>query len=235
MMTQKTALIIRHVPYEGVAGFRAPIEAAGYAVDRIDVSDPRFAQLDLAEPDLLIMMGGPMGVYEHEEHPWIACQLRRLARRLDADRPTLGVCFGAQMMAAALGGEVFAGPDAEVGFHPVWLHAPALAGPLRHLADVPVLHWHGDTFTLPRDVELLASSHLYDHQAFRRGRNVLALQFHAEMGLDPRIEAWIAGGAAAMARAGVSEARLRADHERLGPGAVAAGQAMIAEWLEGLD
>jgi GMP synthase (glutamine-hydrolysing) len=234
-MTQKTALIIRHVPYEGVAGFRDPIEAAGYEVDRIDVADERFSALDLAEPDLLIMMGGPMGVYEQEQYPWISCQLGRLARRLEANRPTLGVCFGAQMMAEAMGGKVFAGHASEVGFHPVALHPGTENGPLRHLAEVPVLHWHGDTFTLPDNVELLASSHLYDHQAFRRGNNILALQFHAEMGLDPRIEAWIEGGQAAMARAGTTEARLRADHDALGPGAVAAGQAMIAEWLAGFD
>ncbi len=231
----KTALIIRHVPYEGVAGFRAPVEAAGYDIDRIDVADARFATLDLAEPDLLIMMGGPMGVYEQDRYPWIACQLARLARRLEAGRPTLGVCFGAQMMAQALGGEVFAGPASEVGFHPVTLHAAALGGPLRHIDGVPMLHWHGDTFTLPDNVELLASTPLYAHQAFRRGNRILALQFHAEMGLDPRIEAWIEDGQAAMARAGIPEARLRADHAALGPGAVAAGQAMIGEWLQGFD
>ena len=139
------------------------------------------------------------------------------------------------MIAAALGGEVFAGPASEVGFHPVTLRPAALAGPLRHIANVPVLHWHGDTFTLPPNAELLASSPLYEHQAFRRGDTILALQFHAEMGLDPRIEDWIDGGQAAMARAGTSEARLRADHDTLGPAAVTAGQAMIAEWLEGFD
>lgn len=232
-MKTKTALIIRHVPYEGVAGFRPPIEAAGYDVDRIDVSDPRFSSLDLTEPELVIMMGGPMGVYEQEKYPWISCQLGRLARRLEADRPTLGVCFGAQMMAAALGGQVFAGPTSEVGFHPVTLHAGAQAGPLRHVSGVPVLHWHGDTFTLPGNVELLASSEHYHHQAFRRGNRILALQFHAEMGLDPRFEAWLEGGEHAMARAGTTAERLRAEHDRLGPGAVAAGQAMIAEWLQG--
>lgn len=230
----KTALIIRHVPYEGVAGFRAPIEAAGYRVDRIDVADPCFSSLDLSAPDLLIMMGGPMGVYEQDRHPWIACQLRRLAQRLEADRPTLGVCFGAQMMAAAMGGQVYAGPVKEVGFHPVRLHATGLQSPLHHLRDVPVLHWHGDTFTLPPGVELLASSHLYEHQAFRRGANILALQFHAEMGLDPRFDAWIDEWPDCVVEAGGDETTLRADHDALGPGAVAAGQAMIADWLSGL-
>jgi len=234
-MAQKTALIIRHVPYEGVAGYRVPIEAAGYHVDRIDVSDAGFSDVDLTAPDLLIMMGGPMGVYEHEAYPWIPCQLRRLAKRLEADRPTLGVCLGSQMVAAALGARVYPGEIKEVGFHPVTVRDVALAGPLRHIAGVPVLHWHGDTFTLPDNVELLASSHHYEHQAFRRGSNILALQFHAEMGLDPRFDAWIEGGLETIAEAGTDEVSLRAAHDALGPGAVSAGQVMIAEWLEGLE
>lgn len=231
-MTTKSALIIRHVPYEGVAGFRTPIEAAGYAVDQIDVADPDFSNVCLRNPDLLIMMGGPMGVYEQGEHPWITCQLRRLAQRIAADRPTLGVCFGAQMIAAAMGAEVYAGPHKEIGFHPVDVHHPE--GLLRHLADVPILHWHGDTFALPEGTELLASSHLYPHQAFRRGPNLLALQFHAEMGLDPRFEAWIEQGEDSLAAAGTSAAALRAAHAEHGGRTVAAGQAMIAEWLGGL-
>ena len=228
----KTALIIRHVPYEGVAGFRDPIEAAGYDVDRIDVADPAFSALDLREPDLLIMMGGPMGVYEQEQHPWIRCQLRRLALRLEADRPTLGVCFGAQMIAAALGGDVYRGHAKEVGFHAV--EVLATDGPLRHVVDVPVLHWHGDTFTLPPQAQLLASSAAYPHQAFCRGANVLALQFHAEMGEDPRFEAWIEQAPDDVAAGGYTPESLRAAHALHGPRAVGAGRAMIAEWLEGL-
>lgn len=230
-MSAKRALIIRHVPYEGVAGYREPIEAAGYEVDRVDVSDPAFSALDLCKPDLLIMMGGPMGVYEQDRHPWIGCQLRRLARRLEADRPTLGVCFGAQMIAAALGAHVYPGPVKEVGFHAVRIHDHALDSPLRHIVDVPILHWHGDTFTLPDNVDLLASSHVYEHQAFRRGRNLLALQFHAEMGLDSRFNAWIEEWPESVLEAGGDETSLRAAHDVLGPAAVQAGQAMIAEWL----
>lgn len=233
-MSSKRALIIRHVPYEGLAGYREPIEAAGYEVDRIDVADPAFSSLDLIEPDLLIMMGGPMGVYEQDIYPWIGCQLRRLTRRLAADRPTLGVCFGAQMIAQALGGEVYAGPRKEVGFHPVTVHDHIADNPLLPIAGQPILHWHGDTFTLPDNVELLASSHVYDHQAFRRGNNILALQFHAEMGLDPRFDDWIEEWPESVIEAGGCEASLRSAHDEHGPAAVAAGQAVIANWLGGL-
>jgi GMP synthase (glutamine-hydrolysing) len=229
----KTALIIRHVPREGVAGFRAPIEAAGYVIDRVDVIDPHFHAVDLVAPDLVVMMGGPMGVYEQERYPWIRCQLRRLAQRLEAERPTLGVCFGAQMMAAALGAKVYAGETKEIGFDPVTIHADD--SPLRHLADVPVLHWHGDTFVLPEGTDLLASSQRYPHQAFRRGPNVLALQFHAEMGEDERFEDWIAQDFDYLTAAGHCADALRAAHAAHGPRAVEAGRAMIAEWLAGLE
>ena len=233
-MAQKKALIIRHVPYEGVAGYHQPIEAAGYDVDRIDVSDAAFSSLDLREPDLLIMMGGPMGVYERDRYPWITCQLRRLALRLDAGRPTLGVCFGAQMMAAALGADVYAGPVKEVGFAPVALNAAGEESPLRHVAGVAMLHWHGDTFPLPEGAELLASTASYAHQAFRRGPELLALQFHAEMGEDPRFEEWLDGADDYVGQAGLTIDQLRGQHDRLGPDAVAAGRAMIAEWLKAL-
>ncbi len=149
--------------------------------------------------------------------------------RLEAGRPTLGVCFGAQMIAAALGARVYPGPAKEVGFHPLTIHDPA--SPLGHLEAVPVLHWHGDTFDLPDGVELLASSPAYPHQAFRRGTNILALQFHAEMGLDPRFDQWVDQWPDALAEAGSSPEAMRADHARCGPGAVTAGRGMIGQWL----
>lgn len=229
----KKALIIRHVPHEGIAGYRQPIEAAGYILDRIDVLDPAFSQVDLRQPDLLIMMGGPMGVYEQTQYPWIGCQLKRLAQRLDYGAPTLGVCFGAQMMAAALGARVYAGPVKEVGFRTL-THIEN-GTPLEHLRNVPILHWHGDSFDRPDNVELLASSDAYDHQAFRRGKNILALQFHAEMGMDPRFDEWLRQWPEAPAEAGLSIEQMQADHAALGPQAVAAGRRMIADWIAGVE
>ncbi|MEG3182233.1 glutamine amidotransferase [Sphingomonas sp. LT1P40] len=230
----KTGLIIRHTPYEGIAGFREPVEAAGYALDRIDVTDPDFHRVNFNTPDLLILMGGPMGVYERREHPWIDCEIDRLASRISLGLPTLGVCLGAQMIAQAMGAKVYPGPVKEVGFSPIELNAAGADSPLRHVAEVPVLHWHGDTFPLPEGVELLASSGKYDHQAFRRGPELLALQFHAEMGEDARFEEWLDGADDYVEQGGLTVAELRAEHDRHGAAAVAAGRAMVAEWLTGL-
>lgn len=230
----KQGLIIRHTPYEGIAGFRAPVEAAGYALDRIDVTDAAFHSVNFNTPDLLILMGGPMGVYERAAYPWIDCELDRLASRISLGLPTLGVCLGAQMIAQAMGAKVFTGPVREVGFAPVTLNAAGMASPLRHVAEVPMLHWHGDTFPLPEGVELLASTPGCAHQAFARGPELLALQFHAEMGEDPRFEEWLEGADDYVAGAGTSIARLREEHAIHGPAAVATGRAMIAAWLEGL-
>jgi GMP synthase (glutamine-hydrolysing) len=230
----KSALVIRHTPYEGIAGFRAPVEAAGYVIDRIDVTDPAFASVDFDEPDLVVRLGGPRGAYEADAHPWLACEIVRLARRIMLDRPTLGVCLGSQIIAAAMGARVYPGPVKEVGFAPVTMNAAGLNSPLRHIVDVPVLHWHGDTFDLPDGVELLASSAKYAHQAFRRGDNLLALQCHPEMGEDPRFEAWLEDEPYIEA-AGLSVAQLREQHAVGGSIAAAAGRRMIADWLDRLD
>jgi GMP synthase (glutamine-hydrolysing) len=226
----KTALVIRHAPEEDIAGFGEPVEAAGYRIGRIDVSDPGFASLDLAGPDLVVLMGGPMAVYQEDRYPWIAGELERLRQRLALGRPTLGVCLGAQLDAAALGAEVCPGPAKEVGYSTLEIRHPLL----RHLEGVPVLHWHGDTFTLPAGAELLASSALYPNQGFRRAANVLALQFHAEMGEDAHFEDWVSRGARYIAAAGTTAEQLRADHARYGPASLVAGRAMLREWLEGL-
>ena len=229
----RSALVIRHTPYEGIAGFRQPIEARGYAIDRIDVTDSAFADVDFLEPDLLVMMGGPMGVYEVDSHPWITCEINRIALRIAAGRPTLGVCFGAQMIAAAMGARVYPGPVKEVGFAPVTVAEGGQSSPLRHLEGLPVLHWHGDTFEVPGGAEVLARTSNYV-QSFRLGDHVLAIQCHPEMGEDPRIEAWLAGAEDYLAEAGTDAATLQADYRRLGPAAVEGGRLLVAEWLAGL-
>lgn len=229
----RRALIIRHTPWEDIAGFGPPLETAGYRLEPVDVDDPGFATLDFDRFDLVIPLGGPMGVYQRERYPWIDGEIERLARRIAADAPVLGVCFGAQIVAAAMGRDVYRGPTREVGFAPVTLTDAGRASPLRHVEGVPILHWHGDSFDLPEGATLLASTPAYAQQAFARG-NTLALQCHAEMGLDPSFERWLDGSDNYLAKAGTDAATLRRDYSTLGPVCAAAGQALIAEWLAGL-
>jgi GMP synthase (glutamine-hydrolysing) len=178
-------------------------------------------------------MGGPMAVYEQGAHPWMAGELARLTARLAADLPTLGVCLGSQMIAAALGAEVRPGPVREVGFAPIDLTEAGRISPLAALEGVPVLHWHGDVFAVPDGATLLARTQAAP-QAFVRCR-ALALQCHPEMGdpADP-IAPWCESADDYVAGAGTDVATIRGDYARLGPAAVAAGRAMLADWLTGL-
>ena len=227
------AIVLQHVPYEGPGrivpvfrDFGIPVEVRKlYAGDEVPS--------DLDDVRVLIVMGGPMGVYDTDRYPWLSEEIAVIRRRLAADLPTLGVCLGSQLIAAALGAEVRKGPVREIGFAPVALTDAGKAGPLRHLDGIDLLHWHGDTFDIPDGTELLATTTPYA-QAFARGRNLLALQFHAEMGEDERFEHWLANDGADIAEVGSTPDALRAAHDRLGPPAAAAGRAMIGEWLDGL-
>jgi GMP synthase (glutamine-hydrolysing) len=228
------ALVVHHVAHEGLAAFAGPLAERGYAVEHVHAGNGDFAAVDLLEPDLLVLLGGPMGVYERAAYPWIDGELARIALRIAAGGPTLGICLGAQLIAAALGAEVKPGPVREVGFAPVALTAAGRRSPLAALDGVPVLHWHGDGFAVPEGATLLAETAHFP-QAFALGDTVLALQCHPEMGPpDDGIDRWLAEDADYVTGAGTSEAAIRADHAALGGAAARAGQAMLRGWLAGL-
>src|SRR5690606_9988829 len=109
---------------------------------------------------LTIILGGPIGVYETEDYPFLQKEIDLLKVRLENNLPTLGICLGAQMIAHALGAKVYAGHAKEIGWSTLQL-ATLPDNILAPLTNVPVLHWHGDTFDLPENATLLASSSLY--------------------------------------------------------------------------
>lgn len=143
--------------------------------------DPNLPDLDAIER--LVVMGGPMGADDDELHPFLARERELLARVVERGTPVLGVCLGAQLLASALGGRVYRGHGPEIGAGSVKLTAAAEADPLLGTvpgAELPVFHWHGDTFDLPDGATLLASSAAYPHQAFRHA-NAWGFQFHVEL------------------------------------------------------
>jgi len=229
-----SALVIRHERHEGLAGLTEPVLARGYSIDELYAGETEFASADLLSPDLVILMGGGMGVYEREKHPWIDPEIVRLCERIAADRPTLGICLGSQLMAAAMGARVYKGPVREVGFFPIAMTESGRRSAVSHISGTPMLQWHGDTFELPEGAVRLAYSASYENQAFSRGDNILGVQFHAEMGEDAGFSYWCRDGAY-VASAGTDVTTLAADYNRLGPAAVSAGRAMVDAWLAGLD
>ena len=221
---------IRHLTFEDLGIFEDVLIRRGFDIAYFEAGLDKFDALDWDTADLVVVLGGPIGVYETEDYPWLRQEIDIIARRLCLDRPTLGICLGAQVMAAALGAAVYRGPAKEVGWSKLQLTPAAETYGLEALAQTEVLHWHGDTFNLPLGATLLASTDITPHQAFAYGRTALALQFHAEASGE-RMESWLIGHTLELRNTGIDINRLR----QAGLTDVAkknvAGQNMLEQWL----
>jgi len=146
---------------------------------------------DWRDWDLVVVMGGPMGVNDEAEHPWLAAEKSWIAAAVRAGVPYFGVCLGAQLLAASLGAQVRTGEASEVGVLPVSLTAAGRADPvLPALGDeFPALQWHGDTFGIPAGAVRLGRSPAYPNQAMRFGDAAYAVQFHVEV-TDRMLAEW---------------------------------------------
>ncbi|GLK78997.1 glutamine amidotransferase [Methylopila turkensis] len=232
-MTRRLVRAIRHLHFEDLGSFAGPLRDGGFDIEYVDAASSDLGAVDPLAPDILVVLGGPIGVKDGALYPIVAQEIRLLQARLAADRPTLGVCLGAQLMAAALGAAVYPGRTKEIGWGALDLTDAGARGPLAALEGVAALHWHGDTFDLPQGCDLLASTPVCPAQAFARGPNVLGLQFHAEAQRE-RFESWLIGHASELAGSGISPARLRADAAVHGDSLPPAAAGMMGRWLDGL-
>lgn len=191
-------LVLRHVEHEHIGTLAKALEQAGARYRYRDVfrgeAVPENLLGSLGSLGFLglIVMGGPMGVYESDRYPFLKDEQRLIRQTAEQGLPVLGICLGAQLIAAALGARVYPGPRKEIGWYPVevTVQEELTAGlPSRFLA----FHWHGDTFDLPAGATRLFRSDLYENQGFRWGRNVCAIQFHFEVSA-PMIAEWLADG-----------------------------------------
>lgn len=230
----KTVLVLRHVAFEDLGVLDPLLRERGYEVRYLDAGVDALDAGAVTGADLVVVLGGPVGVHDADRYPFLGPELEAITARVRADRPTLGICLGAQLVARALGADVTTLPDPEIGYAPVALTAAAGTSPLRHLDGVPVLHWHGDRFDVPAGAVLLASTPACPPQAFTAGTAVLALQFHLETGFRD-VERWLIGHAEALAAAGLHPEPIRRDAALVGPALHAAAVRVFTEWLDALD
>lgn len=188
----KKLLVFQHVPHEDLGALRGLLNSAG-----IQSSTVSFWRNPDAAPGLdgyggLVILGGPMGVYDADKYPHLATETKLIQRAIDKRLVVLGICLGSQLIASALGAAVYPSGVREIGWYDVLPTPDAKMDPLfRHLGPTEkVFQWHGDTFDLPKGAIHLASSPLCKHQAFRFGDTVYALQFHVEVDAA-MIDSWL--------------------------------------------
>jgi GMP synthase (glutamine-hydrolysing) len=206
-------LVFQHDPFEDLGAFTEVLEKQGARCRVIQLYQGEMPAEEWERTGALIILGGPMGVYDEEQFPFLRWEKRIIRAASDEAVPLLGVCLGAQLIAATLGAPVYHGPVKEIGWNPISItphgQVDSLLGYLPENATV--FQWHGDGFDLPSGAIRLASSVNYENQAFRMGKNIYALQFHLEV--TPRmIERWIDARSKDLAQAPyVSPEKIRAD------------------------
>lgn len=185
---------LQHVPFEGLGSIEPWLINHGHEISSTRLwESPALPSIDSF--DVLIIMGGPMGVYDDHLYRWLADEKNLIHAAIQADKKIIGICLGAQLLACVLGATVFTNKHKEIGWFPVAFD-PSFKEWLGH--DVPgnmtAFHWHGDKFDNPYGGLIQASSEACDHQVFTFGDNIIGLQFHLEATADTVSEMLENGG-----------------------------------------
>ncbi|MBM9520826.1 gamma-glutamyl-gamma-aminobutyrate hydrolase family protein [Desulforhopalus vacuolatus] len=173
------AHFLQHVSFEELGSIGPWLKSAGYKITKTQFFESDKLP-DLNMLDMLIVMGGPMSVNDIKGFPWLVQEKNFIREVIDSGKPVLGICLGAQLIASAMGAEVYQNAEKEIGWYPIQGISTGDDSSFRFPSETPVFHWHGDTFSLPQGATLLARSPGCENQAFQINRSVLGLQFHLE-------------------------------------------------------
>lgn len=178
----KKVLAVQHIEIEDLGTIEEVLREKGLSAEYFSVKSDTvdFPQDNYAA---IVLLGGPMGVYEEEKYPFLSAENEFIKAHLKRGTPLLGICLGSQLIAKAIGARVYPGGKKEIGWYPLKLTREGMNDKLFENmgSTFPVFQWHGDTFDLPEDTIHLASSDKFPHQAFRYRDNVYSLQFHLEV------------------------------------------------------
>jgi GMP synthase (glutamine-hydrolysing) len=230
----QSVCVLQHHPVEGLGTIARAFSASGlsWMITSPVLGEPVPSKID--DLDGLVVMGGPMAVYQAERFPFLNDEISLIRAVVRKGRPVLGVCLGAQIVAAALGAKVTRNPAGrEIGWIPVALDDCACGDPLLRDISSPIVpfHWHADAFELPEHAVALASSEKTPRQAFRYGDNVYGLQFHLEVTADA-VAAMAAQWPRDLERAGVSARDMIAESAARMPALEPIAAAVFGRWCE---
>jgi GMP synthase-like glutamine amidotransferase len=230
-------LVVQHIWSAGLGAYGDVLREREDEVLLVDCERGDDVPAELPPVDAIVSLGGPWSVHAADRPAWMEPELRLLRSAAERGVPVFGVCLGAQLLAAALGGRVYTGSVPEIGVHPIRLLPPAAADPVFGglPAELPMFHWHGDSFDLPDGAIPLAGSAAYANQAFRFGATAYGVQFHAESAAA-NVRAMVELPAT---RAQLDEAhgpgaadRILEESVRALPGTNAVARRLLAAWLE---
>lgn len=228
----KMIYAIQTLAFEDLGSFAQTLNDLNYQIQYLQLGVDTLDDA-LASKHPVILLGGPIGVYETANYPYLSDLIDGLRTRLARNYPTLGICLGAQLIATALGAAVYQGHIKEIGWSRLTITSQGFASPLKHLENVQVLHWHGDTFDLPESAKRLAGSIYYPNQAFSVGLNILALQFHVEV--DPKtLERWLIGHATELNQTKIDILKLRQENVLYGRLLQNKAHLLLSDWLKHL-
>lgn len=225
-------IVVQHAACEALGGIADALDRAGHTTEILPSFEGHPVPTGPGQASGLILMGGPMSVYEQGRYPFLNDEIRLIEKTLGLGKPVLGVCLGSQLLAAALGATVRPGKQKEIGWYPV---RPSDAGRSDRLFSsveptFTAYHWHGDIFDLPRGCTNLASSELTPCQAFRHGTLAYGLLFHTEV-TRPMIAAMVDTFAAELMATGIAGADCLAKADIYLPPLTDVARSVFGNWV----
>lgn len=228
-----TVLVLQHVACETLGTIELALQSHGLQHRHVRIHEGDEVPADLGDAAALIVMGGPMSVYDHDQLTHLKHEMRLIESALKAQRPVLGVCLGSQLLAHVLGARVYPAQQKEIGWHTVKLSQVAEKDAIYANApdEFTAFHWHGDVFDLPPNTVSLASSELTRCQSYRFGDSVYGILFHMEV-TQPQVIEMAARFPEDLAQTGVSEAQLQAGAQQHLSHLTRIGQDIFGGWSQ---